>query len=330
MSFLAVCLFALVSVGYAQRFVPGPCPTVKNMDGFDKTRFYGRWFEVEKTPSMFDLFLRCMSADYSDDNDGSMNVVIRGVSLAGLPISLAGDALPVDSSKKGFYSVRYGFGVPFQGTLVTIVDTDYEKYAVLYSCTNSVMSNLYHTEYIWLLGRNESLPNYIRQNSYDTLDTRKITRTGLNLSDRNNCPPPNSLAATAGREDNMPIIPGYIVPLLPRVPAIPAVQPLIPYASTETSTASSIVSYVASGAEISKPVVDVVSSDIVEPVEIVKPAIVPEIKKPIIYAEAIKPVVVSEIVEPVIAHEPIVPVVAVDPIVPVESVAINLDHQIIV
>jgi apolipoprotein D and lipocalin family protein len=244
------------------------------MDGFDKSKFFGRWIEVEKTPSMFDLFLRCMSADYSDDNDGSLNVVIRGVSLAGLPISLAGDALPVDSSKKGFYSVRYGFGVPFQGTFVTVVDTDYEKYAILYSCTNSVMSNLYHTEYVWLLARNDSLPNYIRQNAYDTLDARKVTRTGLNLSDRNNCPPPNSVA-TAGREELI----------------MPAIQPLIPYAAAETTTASSIVSYVASGADLVQPIVPIV---------------------------------------PIAPIAPIVPLVEPIESVPVESVAANLAEQIIV
>ena len=44
-------------------------------------QFFGHWVEAEKTPSMFDLLMRCMELDYSDDSDGSINVVVRGVSL---------------------------------------------------------------------------------------------------------------------------------------------------------------------------------------------------------------------------------------------------------
>ena len=44
-------------------------------------QFFGHWIEAEKTPSMFDMLMRCMEVDYSDDNDGSINVVVRGVSL---------------------------------------------------------------------------------------------------------------------------------------------------------------------------------------------------------------------------------------------------------
>ena len=44
-------------------------------------QFFGHWVEAEKTPSMFDLLMRCMELDYSDDVDGSINVVVKGVSL---------------------------------------------------------------------------------------------------------------------------------------------------------------------------------------------------------------------------------------------------------
>jgi len=125
---LIICFFQIIN---CQRFGSGPCPVVKPQSDFDKTKFFGQWIEVEKSPSIFDLVMRCMTVDYSDDNDGSINVVVRGSSLAGLPLNINGDGLPQDVSRNGQYSVRYGFGVPFQGTYITVIDTDYKDYSVI-------------------------------------------------------------------------------------------------------------------------------------------------------------------------------------------------------
>lgn len=78
LSLMAACY---VSLANAQRFAPGYCPTVTAHENFDKTKFFGNWIEVEKTPSIFDLMMRCLVVDYSDDQDNTVNVVVRGVSL---------------------------------------------------------------------------------------------------------------------------------------------------------------------------------------------------------------------------------------------------------
>ncbi|XP_053208375.1 apolipoprotein D-like [Panonychus citri] len=177
----------LSSTSYGQRFVPGACPVVDPPESFDKRKFFGHWIETEKTPSMFDLMMRCMTVEYADDKDGSIDVSIKGVSLGGIPVSITGDGLIQDVSRAGFYNVRYGLGMPMQGTQVTIVDTDYSEYALIYSCTNSLLSGLFHSEYIWLLSRDGTLSNPTRQNIYEKLDNLKINRSGLQLSDRTGC-----------------------------------------------------------------------------------------------------------------------------------------------
>jgi hypothetical protein len=110
----------------------------------------------------------------------------------GLPISITGDGVIHDSSRNGVFNVRYVFGVPFQGTLMTVVDTDYQEYAVLYSCTNSILPRVFHTEYIWILTRKGILSNPSRQNIYTKLDSLKINRNQLQLSDRVSCPAVNA------------------------------------------------------------------------------------------------------------------------------------------
>jgi len=228
----------------AQRFVPGYCPSPIPQENFDKNKFFGHWIEAEKTPSMFDLIMRCMEVDYSDDNDGSINVVVRGQSLAGLPITVNGDGLVQDVTKHGHYSVRYGFGVPFQGTLTTILDTDYKEYAVVYSCTNSLLSGVFHSEYIWILSRDGQLSNPTRQNIYERLDELKINRSGLQLSDRNLCP---SNSTTAQREADADL-------------AKPTVSPVVIAGAPASSTGAP-----ASAAPVAHVVP--VASNVVEPIE---------------------------------------------------------------
>lgn len=143
---------------------------------------------TEGTPSLFDFVLRCMEMEYEDQKDGTLAINIKGLSFAGLPITIKGDGVIHDTLRNGHYNVRYSFGVPFQGTVLSVIDTDYKEYAVLYSCTNSLLPRLLHSEHIWVLTRNGQLTNPSRQNIYTKLDQLKINRNGLTLIDRNNCP----------------------------------------------------------------------------------------------------------------------------------------------
>lgn len=115
-------------------------------------------------------------------------------------MTVNGDGLVQDVTKHGHYSIRYGFGLPFQGTLTTVLDTDYRDFAVVYSCTNSLLSGMFHSEYLWILSKDGTLSNPTRQNIYEKLDDLKINRSGLQVSDRNGCPFNSTIQRESGLE----------------------------------------------------------------------------------------------------------------------------------
>lgn len=145
-------------------------------------------------------------------------MIIQWHLRAGLPLTVNGDGLLQDVHRSGFYSIRYGFGVPFQGTQTTIVDTDYEDYAVVYSCTNSLLSGVFHSEYIWVLSRSGKISNPTRQNIYEKLDKLAINRSGLTMSDRSTCPTNSTFVARESSDLGAQ-------PALSSAPASPAAPP---------------------------------------------------------------------------------------------------------
>ena len=78
---------------------------------------------------------------------------------------------------------------------MTVIDTDYREYAVLYSCTNSI------------LPRDGVLSNPSRQNIYTKLDSHKINRNQLHLSDRFGCPAVNVTGPAREEPEIAPLTP---------------------------------------------------------------------------------------------------------------------------
>lgn len=117
---------------------------------------------------------------------------------------------------------------------MTVIDTDYKEYVVIYSCTSSIIQGFYHTEYIWLLSRDGALSNPTRQNLYETLDRLKVNRIGLSLVERSTCPTNQSLITreseqNLGAESVEPVVVPVVLDNSPTKPE----KPEVPVKSTE-------------------------------------------------------------------------------------------------
>ncbi|XP_072159523.1 apolipoprotein D-like [Bemisia tabaci] len=68
----------------------------------------------------------------------------------------------------------------------SILDTDYEQYAILWSCSDL---GFFHADLIWVMGRDKDLPAEVRHKIYTSLQELGFDPEILVLTNHKNCPP---------------------------------------------------------------------------------------------------------------------------------------------
>lgn len=144
--FLA-CL-AVVSCGFKW----GGCPTyTRNMESFDITRYTGKWYEIAREKSTPFQKGDCTTAQYSQNEEGSVTVLNTELLPNGQYQSAQGKA--ISTSDPFRFKVSFSdsfFGKLFKGDY-QVVETDYDNFSIVYSCTDLLVGRI---EYYWLLSRN--------------------------------------------------------------------------------------------------------------------------------------------------------------------------------
>jgi apolipoprotein D and lipocalin family protein len=124
------------------------------IDGFDKQRYLGRWYEVARLDHSFERGLTHVTADYSLREDGGVRVINRGYSIAEEAWQEAeGRAYFVGAEQQGHLKVSF-FG-PFYGSYI-IFEMDSVDYQYAFVAGNS-------TDYLWLLARTPTISPALRE-----------------------------------------------------------------------------------------------------------------------------------------------------------------------
>ena len=98
-TFVAVVLLALAGHSAAQVIGFGSCPRVRGVEGFDISRFYGRWYEIARFYSWFEDGQTCVSIDYyPGEQDGGVGYSYNGVTREREMVSGEGEGSYKDSS----------------------------------------------------------------------------------------------------------------------------------------------------------------------------------------------------------------------------------------
>lgn len=137
----ALCIFLLTGC-------LGSPEGVVAVDGFDKQRYLGRWYEVARLDHSFERGLSNVTADYSVREDGGIRVINRGYSAEESAWQEAeGRAYFIQDEQLGHLKVSF-FG-PFYGSYI-IFEMDKLDYQYAFIAGNS-------TDYLWLLARTPTI-----------------------------------------------------------------------------------------------------------------------------------------------------------------------------
>ncbi|XP_014451289.1 apolipoprotein D [Alligator mississippiensis] len=180
---LLAALLGLLGLVEGQTFHMGQCPNPPVQEDFDPSKYLGKWYEIEKLPSGFEQE-RCVQANYSLKANGKIKVLTKMVQSDGTIKHMEAEAVPVNKDEPAKLSVSYSWFMP--ASPYWVVATDYENYALVYSCTSFFW--LFHVDYAWIRSRTPQLHPETVEHLKSVLRSYRI-QTGMMLpTDQMNCP----------------------------------------------------------------------------------------------------------------------------------------------
>ncbi|XP_074604124.1 lazarillo protein-like [Brevipalpus obovatus] len=154
------------------------CPKVGPPSGpFDISQYLGSWYEIARTPSYFENDLDCVKATYTKRNETDIRVQNIGKNLkTGKWSSVKGDASKTDQPNW----LKLSFDNRTDEFDYFIVDTDFKKYAVVFSCINKDDKAI---RLGWILSRKISLSSKIFKKAAKDLAKLGIPKSELRRTD---------------------------------------------------------------------------------------------------------------------------------------------------
>uniref|UniRef100_A0A182QXM1 Apolipoprotein D n=1 Tax=Anopheles farauti TaxID=69004 RepID=A0A182QXM1_9DIPT len=131
------------------------CPTgIEAKQYFSVDQYLGKWYEMQRYESEFELNFDCVQVRYSLNEDGSVEVSNSAYNLFnGSSINALGRAVlsfPEEEIIQGKLNVSF-FGAPNDRSNYWVLDTDYDNFSVVWSCEQ--LTPQQSEESFWVLSR---------------------------------------------------------------------------------------------------------------------------------------------------------------------------------
>ncbi|KAG5894324.1 hypothetical protein JTB14_004368 [Gonioctena quinquepunctata] len=163
----------------------GFCPEYLPQADFDLGRFLGKWYEAERYFQFSEVAARCVVTDYAVGPSGKIYVSNEVTNrLTGIKRIIDGTIEVVGKAGEGKLTVKYSTTPISSETTLTVLETDYDTYAVVWSCSGF---GPFHAQSVWVMTRDRIPPGPVMQSSYGVLDKFKISRNFFVKTDQEGC-----------------------------------------------------------------------------------------------------------------------------------------------
>jgi len=194
-AFLALVLTASIGIANA-RFSYGKCNDAPVLTGFEPEKYLGKWYEYSRLFVVFQVLGTCTVAVYSDatTEEGVFRVGVHNMDinkLTGKLEGIEGYAVlsdPDDPDKTANLIVNFDtVPVKQNSTNYSVLETDYDEYAIVYSCSKGPLPNT-KIEDMWILTRQQFPDTDKMVQIYDKLKTQGFETDNLMKTVQTNCP----------------------------------------------------------------------------------------------------------------------------------------------
>ncbi|XP_012536121.2 apolipoprotein D [Monomorium pharaonis] len=181
-------ILALSVLAWASAQIPnlGFCPEYIPMANFNRQRFMGVWYEAERYFQLTEVVSRCVMTNYTRGSDGKFRVINEVTNrFTGIKRILEGEIKPAASkAEEGRLTVKYTTVPLTPETKYSVLETDYDSYAVLWSCQGI---GPVHAQNAWVMTRERIPSGKVLQKAYGVLDKYKISKTFFVKTDQTEC-----------------------------------------------------------------------------------------------------------------------------------------------
>lgn len=176
----ATVIIASLTFTSAQIFVEGSCPNVNATNNFTIDRFLGKWFEISAFPYFYSVGSSCVTWSFDHLENGTLSLMTFQHRLGVDEYSSA----KCEFVRPGVILVSYPYSViPRTDSNYYVLGTDYENYAVLFSCSNTLIFNAQNA---WILSRKSVLEESLLEEAKSYLIVEEISTSFL-VSTSQNC-----------------------------------------------------------------------------------------------------------------------------------------------
>ncbi|XP_063628112.1 insecticyanin-A-like [Cydia splendana] len=156
MLFLVCCLLGVFGA-WADN-IQGECPTIKIQENLDYTKFSGSWYNVASYASDGRSIYDCATLDFQEDNLGytlKEAYVVAELGNRTHKSYLARVDPTFDAGNRAQFIVSYENADKVLQFPFFILSTDYDNYAIAYTCKTYKKKPRTHYVFSWVLSRNK-------------------------------------------------------------------------------------------------------------------------------------------------------------------------------